>query len=137
MMCVTHDDEVWSVSIIQTTAQCRSSAWNFPVVSFYKIFSIQNTHFQERLSVFYSFIFSVSLFFMTAMCQVRIYSLCFCLFQKFSRPVFFSTRWLLLIVINKFANRNSCGYLLDVLENSHGNVCSEVLVKVVRQHAVC
>ena len=50
-------------------------------------------------------------FFLIAMCQARIYSLCFYLFlQKIRRPVLFSTSWLLLIVIDKFANRNSCGY---------------------------
>ena len=69
-----------------------------PVVSFSRIFSIKNTHIQEHLSVFYSF-FGCS------------YSLCFYLFlQKIRRPLLFSTSWLLLIVIDKFANRNSCGY---------------------------
>ena len=80
-----------------------------PVVSFSKIFSIRNTYFQEHLRVF--FIFFFFFFFLTAMCQARIYSLCFYLFlQKIRRPVLFSTSWLLLIVIDKFANRNSCGY---------------------------
>ena len=40
------------------------------------------------------------------------YSICFYLFlKKLRRPVLFSSSWLLLIVIDKFANKNSCfGY---------------------------
>ena len=71
--------------------RCRSSAWNFPVVSFSKIFAIRNTYFQEHLRVFFIHLFFLA-FFLTAMCQVRIYSLCFCLFKKIRRPVLFSTR---------------------------------------------
>ena len=78
-----------------------------PVVSFSKIFSIWNTYFQEHLRVCVCFFVLFCL--LTAMCQARIYSLCFCLFlQKIRRPVLFSTSWLLLIVIDKFANRSSC-----------------------------
>ena len=67
------------------------------VVSFSRIFSIRNT-----------WVFFVLLFFFFA---VMCHTLCFYLFlQKIRRPVIFSTSWLLLIVIDKFANRNSCGY---------------------------
>ena len=70
--------------------RCRSSVWNFPVVSFFKIFFIWKTYFQEHLRVFFIHFFLLS--FLTAMCQARIYSLCFCLFlQKIRRPVLFST----------------------------------------------
>ena len=70
--------------------RCRFSAWNFPVISFSKIFSIRNTYFQEQLRVL--FIRFSFLFFLTAMCQARIYSLCFYLFlQKIRCPVLFST----------------------------------------------
>ena len=70
-----------------------------PVVAISRIFSIRNTYFQEHLNVFFFFD-----------CNV-LYSLCFYLFpQKIRRPVLFSTCCLLLIVIDKFANRSSCRY---------------------------
>ena len=96
-----------------------------PVVSFSRIFSMGNTYFQEHLSVFCSFFFLD--------CNVSD-SLCFyLLLQKIRWPVFFSTSWLLLIVIDKFTNRNSCGY-----STYDGNVCSEILIKVaVCLHEVC
>ena len=66
-----------------------------------RIFSNRNTYCLEHLSVFYSFFLDWSVS----------YSHCFYLFlQKVKRPVFFSTSWLLFIVIDKFAKRNSCGY---------------------------
>ena len=71
------------------------------VVWFSRIFSNSNSYFLEHLSVFCSFFFD---------CNVS-YSHCLYLFlQKLRRPVLFSTSWLLLIVIDKFANRNNCGY---------------------------
>ena len=76
------------------------------------IFSIRNTYFHEHLGVFFI------PFFLTAVCQARIYSLFFYLFlQKIRRPVLFSTSWLFLIVIDKFNSRNSCGYCLRYFKN--------------------
>ena len=74
-----------------------------PLVSFSRIFSFRNTYFQEHLRVFFilSFFFDFDVS----------YSLCFYLFlQKIRRNVPFSTSWLLLIAIDKFANRYNCGY---------------------------
>ena len=50
---------------------------------------------------------SVIYFFLTAMYQARIYSLC--LFKKIKQPVLFSCK-LITEVTGKFAQRNSCGY---------------------------
>ena len=70
-----------------------------PVVSFSRIFSIhQEDLFSETL---------VIQIFLTTMCQeVNL----FCFFIKQDVLYFFPTNWLLLIVIDKFANRTSCVY---------------------------
>ena len=72
------------------------------------------------------------------MCQARIYSLCF--FKKSDSLYFFPANWLLLIVILwiNSPRETAVDIVLDVSENSHGNVYSEVLSKVVAyQHGVC
>ena len=64
------------------------------------------------------------------MCQARIYSLCF--FKKSDGLYFFPANWLLLIVIDRqIRTEKSVDIVLDVSENSHGNVYSEVLSEVV------
>ena len=83
-----------SVDVLQLFCSCS-------VVWFFRISSNRNTYFLEHLSVFCSFFFDWNVS----------YSHCFYLFlQKIKRPVLFSTSWLLFIVIDKFAKRNSCGY---------------------------
>ena len=81
-----------------------------PIVSFPKIFSIGNTYFQQHLSV----CVYVCVFFFFCNCNVsskNLLSLCFHLFlQTIRHPKLFSTSWLLLTVIDKFANRNRSGY---------------------------
>ena len=94
--------------LLNTYSRCSAGLqpgiWNFLVVSFSKNFF----PFFFNLSLFFFFFF---FFFDCNVCQARIYSLCFHFFlQKVRRPVLFSTSWLLLIVIDKFANRNRCGY---------------------------
>ena len=69
--------------------RCRSSVWNFPLVSFSKIFSIWNTYFQEHLRVFFIHFFFLSLF-QTAMCQAKIYSLFLFVASKNQTPCTFS-----------------------------------------------
>ena len=94
--------------LLNTYSRCSAGLqpgiWNFLVVSFSKNFF----PFFLNLYLFFFFFF---FFFDCNVCQARIYSLCFHFFlQKVRRPVLFSTSWLLLIVIDKFANRNRCGY---------------------------
>ena len=77
--------------------RCRSPAKNlfhpqFPFLGFF--IYVRGNYFQEHLRVF------VIHFFLTAMCQARIYSLSL-FFQKIRRP--FPTNRLLSIVIDKFS----------------------------------
>ena len=96
--------------------QCRSWTCNFPVVSFSSFHFPRSFFYYEDLFSgdtweYFLFISFFCFFFLASMGQARIYSLCFYLFlQKIRRPVLFPTSWLLLIVIDRFANRNSCGY---------------------------
>ena len=64
------------------------------------------------------------------MCQARIYSFFF--FEKSDGLYFFPANWLVLIVIDRqIRTEKSVDIVLDVSENSHGNVYSEVLSEVV------
>ena len=74
--------------------------------------------------------------FLTAMFQARIDSLSF--FKESDGLFFFPANWLLLIVIDRYSPRETTvDIVLDVSENSHSSVFSEVLSKVVAyQHRV-
>ena len=85
--------------------------------------------------VCYSF---YSFFFLTAVCQARIYSLC--LFKKSDGLYFFPAN---LITFNSNWSVNSpintaVDIVLDFSENSHGKVYCEVFSKIVAyEHGVC
>ena len=106
---------------IHTKVLCRSSVRNFT-----RSFIHRDLFYTLGTPSFRTTWQSYSIFFLTAMYQE------FTLFfsSKINPPVLFSNNQLLLIVIDKFANRNSCGYCFDVLENFHGNVCTKILSKV-------
>ena len=77
---------------------------------------------------------SVIYFFLTAMYQARIYSLC--LFKKIKQPVLFSCK-LITEVTGNSPRETAVDIVLDISENSHGNVYSEVLSEVVAyEHGV-
>ena len=72
-------------------------------------------------------------FFLTAMYQARIYSLCF--FKIWEGLYFFPANWLLLIA--NLPRETAVDIVLDVSENTHGKIYSEVLSEVVAyQHGV-
>ena len=80
-----------------------------PVVSFSKIFSIRNTYFQEHLRVF--FIFFFFFFFDCNVSSKNLLSLFLFVSSKNQTPcTFFYKLITFKIVIDKFANRSSCGY---------------------------
>ena len=102
-----------------------------PVVSFSRIFSNTRSTWQCLLFVLFW------IYFLNAMCQARIYSLCF--FKKSDGLFFYSCK---LITFSSNWSINSpretaLDIILDVSENPHGNVYSKVLSKVVAyQHGV-
>ena len=75
-------------------------------------------------------------FFLTAICHARICTLFF--FKESDGLFFFPANWLLLIVIDRYSPRETAvDIVLDVSQNPHGSVYSEVLSKVVAyQHGV-
>ena len=82
------------------------------------------------------FVIHFFFFFFNEMCHARIYSLCF--LKKSDGLFFFPANWLLLIVIDRYSPRETAvDIVLDVSQNPHGSVYSEVLSKVVAyQHGV-
>ena len=59
------------------------------MVLFSKIFTIRNTYFQEHLRVFIIIIIIIIIIILTAVGQVRIYSLCFYLFFQKTDALYF------------------------------------------------
>ena len=81
--------------------------------------------------------FVIHIFFFSAMYQVRIYFLC--LFKKSDVLYFFPASWL---VLSNWSINSPGEAILDIVlevsENSQGNVYSEVPSKVATyQHGVC
>ena len=74
------------------------------------------------------------------MCQARMYSVCF--FKKIRRSVLYLYSGKLITFNSNWSINSSretaVNIVLDVSENSHGNVVSEVLSKIAAyQHGVC